>query len=239
MLEYKKDFEINYQNVDCTGKLKLPYLLDVLSNIATTHAISLKVWDESLFDQYGWVLAKMHLEIDEPITAGKYQLLTYPGYPSKVIFPRYYQLMKDNQPIMKASSIWTLLDLKKRRITTPKRAGIDFPEIDSVREEIGIPEDITEAIPYELKEERIVRYSDIDTNQHMNNARYLEWACDLMDYTVFKDYYIHCIDIFFKHEIAPLKKVKLYTYHNELNYYFKGTVEDIVCFEIKMELKNK
>ncbi|WP_052466712.1 acyl-[acyl-carrier-protein] thioesterase [Beduini massiliensis] len=239
MLEYKKDFEINYQNVDYTGKLKLSHLLDVLSNVATTHAVMLNVWNGSLIEQYGWVLSKMHLEIEEPITAGDYQLLTYPGFASKVIFPRYYQLLKEEQPIMKASSIWTLLDLKKRRITMPKRAGIDFPKITSVKEEIAVPQEMTEVIPYQLKEERTVRYSDIDTNQHMNNARYLEWACDLMDYTVFKDQFIHTVDIFFKHEIAPNEKVSLFMYHDECHYYFKGTVNEINCFEIKMVMKNK
>ena len=121
----------------------------------------------------------------------------------------------------------------------PKRVGIDFPEITSVKEEISIPQEITEEIHYQLVEERTVRYSDIDTNQHMNNARYLEWACDLMDYTVFKDQFIHTVDIFFKHEIAPNEKVSLFMYHDDIHYYFKGMVKEINCFEIKMVMKNK
>ncbi len=237
--EYKKDLAINYQHVDYTRIMKLSHLLDELANVATSHAMLLEVWSKELLEDYGWIVSKMHLEINEPLSTGNYELLTYPGIASKVIFPRYYQILKDDQVIMKASSIWTLLDLKRRRITMPQRVGIDFPNITEVKEEIKIAQEINQDIPYVLKEERIVRYSDVDTNQHMNNARYLEWACDLMDYTVFKNQFVHIIDIFFKHEIAPNETVKLYMYQDKDIYYFKGMVNEIDCFEIRLVMKNK
>lgn len=237
MLNYKKNIEINYQNLDYTGKVKLPHLLDEFSNIATTHALKIGVWSEDLFNQYGWILSKMHLEMSEPIHSGDYQILTYPGYASKVIFPRYYQLLDNNQqPVLKASSIWTLLDLNRRRITTPKKAGIRFPDIIEVYEEIVLPKETNKDIDYILKQVRTVEYGDVDTNQHMNNAKYIEWACNLIDYDLFKDHYIAMIDIFFKHEIAPKQDVSLYYANENDHHYIKGCISDIVCFEIEILL---
>lgn len=240
MYKYRKKCEINYQDVDYMGVLKLSHLLDIFSNIATTHAIELGVWSEELIEQYGWILAKMHIEIKKPIKSDIYELMTYPGKASKVIYPRYYKLLRGNEELVKASSIWTLLDLKRRRITMPSRANIEFPKIESVDEEIALPEDIlSDKINYVYKESRIVHYSDVDTNQHMNNARYLEWACDLIDYEYFRDHFIEIIDIFFKHEISPKSKVDLYYYHQENDFYIKGMVNEIICFEIKLKGKNK
>ena len=238
---YKENLKINYQDIDYSGVLKLSCLLEICSNIATAHAIELGVWSDDLIGDYGWILAKMHIEINKPVHFSNVELLTYPGIPSKVIYPRYYQLVSGDEILVKASSIWTLLDLKKRRITIPKRAGINFPVFDDPIDVVDLPEDIdSENIPYQYVETRKVQFSDVDTNQHMNNARYIEWACDLMDYSYFKTHYISMVDIFFKHEIVPSSLVDLYFYKKDEDiFYIKGSVGDIVCFEIKMNGKLK
>ena len=35
--------------------------------------------------------------------------------------------------------------------------------------------------PLENLQERVVRYSDLDYNGHMNNCKYLDWVADLLD----------------------------------------------------------
>lgn len=239
MLNYKENLNIHYQDVDYTGTLKLSHLLDHFSNIATTHAIKIGVWNQSMIKQYGWILAKMHIEIKQPILTGSYELETYPGQASKVIFPRYYQLIQNNQCLVEASSIWTLLDLQKRRIMMPSRVGIQFPIIEKQKKEIPLPQDLPTDIPYKHVMTRKVLYGDVDTNQHMNNARYIEWACDLLDYDYFKDHYIDTIDIFFKHEIEPQSLVDLYYFDITDTFYIKGVCEDKVCFEIMMHGNQK
>ena len=57
---------------------------------------------------------------------------------------------------------------------------------------------------------REVGYSDLDVNQHMNNYRYVEWALDLLDYKIYKDYYISELTMIYKKELAPKTKVNLY-----------------------------
>lgn len=239
MLNYKENININYQDVDYSGTLKLNHLLDHFSNIATTHAIKIGVWSQNMVEHYGWILAKMHLEIKQPIKTGNYELETYPGQASKVIFPRYYRVLQDNQCVVEASSIWTLLDLQKRRITMPSRVGIQFPEVKSLEHEVALPQDLPTDIPYCFSMSRTVLYGDVDTNQHMNNARYIEWACDLVDYDYFKDHFIDVIDIFFKHEIEPHSLVELYYYQEEDTFYIKGVCKNQVCFEMMMHGKLK
>lgn len=239
MIEMNKDIEMNYQDVDYAGNLKISKLFDVFSNIATAHASIIGVWNESLKNDYGWVVSKMRLEILEPIQPGNYVLNTFTGMPSKVIFPRYYHLMQNNRSVVKASSVWTLLDLKRRRIVLPKRVGIDFPQDqDDVSSFCAFASEIPNDINYELIENRKVKFSDVDTNQHMNNARYIEWACDILPYECFKTSYISELDIYFKHEIAPLSDVALYLYQENDEFFVKGEVEGIVCFEMKGLLKN-
>ena len=49
----------------------------------------------------------------------------------------------------------------------------------------------------------------------MNNARYIEWALDTIDYQVYKKYFIKELSIHYKKEIRPLEFVKLYLGQDE------------------------
>jgi acyl-ACP thioesterase len=71
-----------------------------------------------------------------------------------------------------------------------------------------------------------VLYSDIDTNGHMNNCRYIEWALDLIDLDVFKNKSIQYLAINYLKEIQPLKMVKLYLYKEHTLYIIKGSADD-------------
>ncbi|MFR1449197.1 MAG: acyl-[acyl-carrier-protein] thioesterase [Beduini sp.] len=238
MIQMSKPLEIGYQDVDYTGNLRLSRLFDIFSNIATIHATKIGVWNDEMMQKYGWIVSKMHLEILKPITPDIYELGTFTGLPSKVIFPRYYYLKQNDDMLVKASSIWTLLDLKNRRITLPKRAGIEFPQDeDDVSSFCKLPDDIPQELNYQLVEVRQVKFSDVDTNQHMNNARYIEWACDILPYELFRSYYISEVDIYFKHEIAPLSKVELYLAKENELYFVQGVVQGEICFEIKNKIK--
>ena len=57
---------------------------------------------------------------------------------------------------------------------------------------------------------RQVLYSDIDLNQHMNNARYIDWALDVLDLELHRNHFISEVTIHYKKEILPLSFVDLY-----------------------------
>ena len=65
---------------------------------------------------------------------------------------------------------------------------------------------------------RTVLYSDVDLNQHMNNARYIDWALDLIDLDIHRNHFINEVTIHYKKEILPLAEVDLFM--GQINDYY-------------------
>ena len=114
-----------------------------------------------------------------------------------------------------------MIDIHKRRIVSPKRIGLQVPE---VTHEIHLdePKTIDIDIPMIYTTTRKVLYSDVDTNQHMNNTRYIQWALDLIDYNIHKEYFISDMSIQYKKEVRPLEDVLLYLAHQQQRYIVEG-----------------
>lgn len=198
-------FYLDYQKLDYAGHWRLSDLFSELANVATTHAEMIGVWHPQLLGEYGWVVSKMRIRILKPLGFGtKGTIKTWPGHGSRVVYPRYFEIMDENGDVcIEAVNHWTLLDLKHRRITMPSRIGLAFP--DNLKEEkpLQIETDFSEEDGFSFIEKRQVRYSDVDMNQHFNNARYIEWVCDVLDEKKFATHFINDLSIYFKKETAP------------------------------------
>lgn len=226
--QYKVNRMISYQDVDFKGHLKLSSLFSILAEQATMHAFLLKVWNKELIEKYGWIVAKMHIEIFEEISCEEEVVFkTWPGKASRVIFPRYYSVENKNGDKLAAiSSIWTLLDLEKRRITMPNRVGITFPEDVFLEESTSLPKDIEGTEGCQFVSQRKVTYSDLDTNQHVNNARYIEWVCDILSIEKFEESFISNLTIAFKKEITIGLTVYFYMVETKDSFIVYGANED-------------
>ena len=238
LLRYEVPYFVPYQEVDFTGKWKMSEMFNVFSNVATSHAELLGVWKKEYINQYGWVLAKMHVDILSPITFEQnITIQTWPGEPSRATFPRYYAINNaQGERVVNACGIWTLLDLVKRRIAIPSRVGMDYPkEVDP--EVNSVMPQVSEFNDYHKVMERKVCYSDLDTNQHMNNTRYIQWAFDLLDIEKFKEGYICSLDIFYKKEAQSGTVIDLYTGIDDEFFYVLGKDDENECFSLKGKWK--
>lgn len=89
----KKTIEIN--EVDDMGEYFFHHLLNLFSQIATVNAMKIGVWNQAMMSQYGWVVAKQYLHLDEPIRyQDEIELSTTISKGSFVSFPRYYYIKR-------------------------------------------------------------------------------------------------------------------------------------------------
>lgn len=231
---YEKPMVLGYQNVDFTGHFRLAEIFRELSALATEHAEMIHVWDPSMMGEYGWIVSKMRLIVSRPpIFEQSLTMKTWPGKGSRVIFPRYYVVCDDKGVCVEGIGQWTMLDLKQRRIVMPSRVGITFPEQMADPLELKIETDFALRDDYEFVEKRQVRYEDIDTNGHLNNARYIAWITDCLELTYFESGYIGDLSIYFKKEVSPMQVVTIMKKEDGERFYFLGTVEDDVCFVVE------
>ncbi len=239
LVTYEKR-QVEICEVDYMGQYHIHHLFNRFAEIATINAKMIGLWNEKMMENYGWVVAKQSLHLDEPIYyKDVIELSTIVNNGSFVSFPRYYFIKKGDHQIGYCSSVWTLIDIHKRRIVSPKRIGLDVLKVDHdiYLEE---PQNIDVNLEMNYMTTRKVLYSDVDTNQHMNNTRYIQWALDVIDYDIHKNYFMSDITIQYKKEIRPLEDVEIYLGQQQQRFVIEGkNHEGQVYFVIEIEFQKR
>ena len=97
-----------------------------------------------------------------------------------LMFNRCYQLVRGDEVVAEAISVWTLLDTKEMKPIRFSDTDFGMPFEDPI--EISAPARFPFPRDMEIVEagRHKVRYSDIDYNQHLTNTRYPNLICDML-----------------------------------------------------------
>ena len=194
---YTLHYTIQNDQCDYTGRLRDENIFVYFSRLATADGSLSGFYKESMKGKYGYVVSKQSLILTEPIYEDdEITLTTDIGHYSNVIFPRFYYIEKEGRRIGECRSIWTLIDLKRRRITSPKRAGLTLPDNPELVKED--PETLFTQDDRQLVSTYTVPYSDIDTNRHLNNTHYLRIASNLIPVEAYENHFMDSISINYK-----------------------------------------
>ncbi len=180
---FTRSYNIPYFNVGADRKLRITSLMQYLEDMAIRQSeecgIGLDFYEQT---QTAWVLAKWDLEVnaypaftqDITITTEPHSFRNYFGF-------RRYEVRSSNDKILaKANTLWVYIDMRRKRPTPVTEEVIQAFGIspDSKRPlAIQSPEPPDE-IDYQTRFH--IRLGDIDTNQHVNNIRYIEWALETL-----------------------------------------------------------
>jgi acyl-ACP thioesterase len=142
---------------------------------------------------------------------------------------------KDGRERVKATTSWLVLNLETRRLVRdPKlmEEGTVCHDnvIETPADKVQMPKDVES----ELALEHVVSYSDVDMNAHANNAMYLQWAMDAVDYSISSSRGVKELTINYNHETKAGDKVLIYRSLQEkedgLHVYVEGKVGDVSAF---------
>ena len=150
-------------------------------------------------------------------------------------------IMTDSQDNVrvKATTSWLVLNLETRRLVRDPglmEEGTVNAEnvIETPADKVVMPKDV-EA---ELVSEHYVAYSDIDMNAHANNAMYMQWAMDAVEYEMASSRPVKEFTINFNHETKAGDKVALYRAVVEkedgTHVFVEGKVEDTSSFVVEI-----
>ena len=112
---------------------------------------------------------------------------------------------------VKATTSWLVLNLETRKLVRDPKLMEDGTVctenvIESPADKVSMPKDIEP----EFVMDHVVSYSDIDTNAHANNAMYMQWAMDAVDYQVASTRPVKEFTINFNHETKAGDKISIY-----------------------------
>ena len=179
--QFTKDFEVGSFQVHPTGKIRLSSLADLLQEIAWRHADSAEFGRNLLETKQMWVLSRLEIKVFEsPVWGDQLELFTGGRGAEKLFAFREFLVRDKNQRVLaRAMSSWLLLNYETKRIQKPE--SVLPPELfDPSKTPDWQPEKLSSSGELVGEDEILVRYSDIDLNNHVNNTSYIRWVEDFL-----------------------------------------------------------
>ena len=185
---WEEKYKVKIYDVGFDGRLKLASLFNYLQEVATNHANAIGIGKESLeAGQFYWVLSRMHVEIyDTPKFTDQVRVVTWPKTIDKIYAIRDFEVYgNDGQIIANGTSSWLILDAVTLKPQRPKVLADGFKTVamSAIKEVAKKIKPLKEVTVSHIQR---AHYSHIDVNNHVNNAKYIEWICDVFDGRFFK-----------------------------------------------------
>ena len=181
MNTFERDYRIAYSDTDVKQRLRLSRLFTLLQEAATDHAALLGAGREKTLDRgILWIVTLQQASVSRmPVYDESVRIVTWPGKPRHLLFPRYYRVTDaQGNALIEASSLWALMDQNTRKAVFPEQCGIAVPGMQTGLE-TALPRP-PQAPASDETAVFTVPYSYVDQNGHMNNTRYFDLAEDRM-----------------------------------------------------------
>ena len=166
---------------DRNDTLRLLTLLNLFQDISDDSANETGIgYDYLRSVGKAWVLIAMNVEIDRmPRLHEEITLKSWPSDRSELYTEREVEVWSaDGQRIIRACSQWIVIDFESRR---PAHLKEWLPDYEPISEKV-IPDGRFPRLPAverdDYTEQFLVRYDDIDRNNHVNSAIYVLWASE-------------------------------------------------------------
>lgn len=181
MKRYSDNVSVRSYDADQAGRLKPSSVFNYFQEAAWRHAEMLGFGYGALLERnLFWVLSRIYLEWDAPLRWGDEVVIeTWPKGIHKLFALRDFVVRTESgTPAIRATSAWLTLDVESRRPRRPQ--DIMKPEVmlESEHAVEELPPKLAIGDELEPVDGRVARYSDLDVNRHVNNARYVDWIFD-------------------------------------------------------------
>ena len=181
---YEIPLRIRSEHVDATRHLRTSELFRLLQEASIAHTERLGFPREKTLDRgILWVIARQSVRIWEmPAYDEDVRIVTRPGKRMHYFFPRFYEMRRNGRTIIEGSALWMLISEETRTFVDPEEYGIRIPGDPGCPEvslfaPIRLPDGASELFQSPFR----ARFSQIDINGHMNNARYFDLIEDLLE----------------------------------------------------------
>lgn len=182
-MKYTFDSRVRYSEVDHTGRMTVPNVINYFQDCSTFQSEDIGVGLETLKAKHrGWLLASWQVKfvrapkMGEKITVGTFAHAFKGFFGSR----NFFMDDADGQHLAYANSVWFFVDSEKGRPVRPEPEdiepyGIEEPlEMEYRERKIKLSEQTTACEPFPIR-----RYH-IDTNEHVNNAQYVQMAMEFL-----------------------------------------------------------
>ena len=217
----------------------LTALFHVLQDAAGEASAEYHAGSEDLADiGLMWVVVRYEVLFERPVLPGEDLLIRTWAMPFRHrMSQRNYRITdRDGALVLTAAGIWTIVDRESRKMVDPA----EYP--------LHIPEEVTEyMVRWPANPEKVstghqveyhVRPEDLDTNVHMNNARYFKLAESQIEKLLPGEHY-RLVRAAYLNEAKLGDKIELRWGTENGVWYFCGRVNETACFEISIRYESE
>lgn len=218
MQKYCNEETVKYLDVGKDRKLNNRAIINYLQDTAVYHADSLGDGVNSVDKTHTvWLLLNWKIRVfDRPKCEDKIKINTWARKMEKCYSLRDFEIFSGENKVAIATSRWVLVNAETGKI---ERVSEGLKEkynlIDQCVFEDKMVEKLKEPENMQLMYEDTIGRSRIDTNNHLNNLYYLDYAIESLPEDVYENSTFNNIEIMYKKEIKYKEKIKcLYKYEN-------------------------
>lgn len=180
---YKIENRVRYSECGRDNKLKISAIINYFQDCSTENSEQLGVGFDYLKEKKrAWILNSWQVFIRRcPEVGEKIEVFTWATGFKGVFGPRDFVLKTaDGEELALAHSLWVYVDTQTGRPVKPEEAekevyGVEEPlPIENVSRKIQLPSDMQPVDTFWAHKYHI------DTNNHVNNAKYIELACEAL-----------------------------------------------------------
>jgi acyl-ACP thioesterase len=218
---FSKQFEVDYISARPDMRTSFPRLMTYVQEGSTAHTES-TAYPMAWFaeNMTGWVITNWRVEVyGYPKYGDTIRVETWPSKFKGFLADRTFTIYdKDGNCVLNALSSWIYTDLNRRRPIRPFQEMIDGygePQPPKIEKDYVMPS--LEVYDKINEYDFIVRRRDIDTNLHVNNIKYLEWAQDGIPDAIFQTASVAEMKTNYKKECACGDQVIVQTFQSKEN----------------------
>ena len=183
-----------------------------------------------------WVLNRLHVSFKSlPMWGDEVRIETWSRGQQGPLWHRNYQMFKGEELLLSATSAWTVLDLSTRSLYR----GVPPFDPEKHLAEDTLPFCAKLTVPKHLEMQdagsHVPLFSEIDTNGHVNNCVYTDWALNSLPFDYLANREIRDLEVNYYREVHPGQEVSFQIAREEDTWYFRGLHEGQPCFLVKLE----
>lgn len=210
---YTKEYEMHYYDVDKNLVVGMPRIIDILCDVGTRQSEELGEDIDTLTKRnMAWVFYNYDIKVfRNPVYGEKIRATTQAVGFKKFYALRDYEIKDENgNIIVEAKAIFLLINLEKRRMMRVPEDLYEVYGAEEIQESFSAPK-LEKLLEHKYEEIFKVRYSDIDSNQHVNNTKYIDWALESVPEEIINNYKLQEIQVTFEKECKYGEKIKVLT----------------------------
>lgn len=241
-MKYIVKHRLTCYETDAAWRLKPASFMNMAQEAAGCHAVELGFgYDDLIASNTAWILSRVRVDfLDTPLWREDMTLTTWHKGLNRLFFLRDFIMTDVNgKERVKATTSWLVMNLETRRLVRDPKLMEDGTictdnAIETPADKVQMPKDKEPVFVMN----HLVSYSDVDTNGHTNNAMYMHWAMDAVDYEISSQRPVKSFTINFNHETKPgdlvaISKVVV-EQEDERHVFVEGKVGDTSAFCVEI-----